>query len=474
VCSLPAVSATTAAVAYGFIGNSSLSAWVRHVEIKHYSEGEQMSSSPSTRHLIPNWLIITLALLVIVVLVGVIRGGLITPGLEPFGQVSVSKTTTINTKRDGQGVEIATTTQKTTPWDAIGLLVVPVAGGVVVTVVSHLYNKRQREREEAVQALRAQDEILQNYLDQMSDLVVDRGLHPKRVGSEANGHIHKLAQARTIAALLGLDEEHKRRPLKLLYELEFIRKDNPTLEIKNAGLDGANLSELTLHEAHLQCIDLRLADLKGADLQGSNLNLADLRGSDLRRADLKEADLTQANLLPYDERDPERWSLHNLTKEINLKKLSEDKLAPRRLKWARALNTGLPWHTFRRLRSRGVRPTIVKLTITNLKGATLAGAQLQKTWLGAADLANADLASADLTSAYLKDADLTGADLTGATLTSANLTNAVLINAVLTNAVGVTSEELVQQAFSLRSATMPNGQKYEHWLKSRGEENSNS
>jgi uncharacterized protein YjbI with pentapeptide repeats len=98
-----------------------------------------------------------------------------------------------------------------------------------------------------------------------------------------------------------------------------------------------------------------------------------------------------------------------------------------------------------------------------LKGATFAGAQLQKTWLGAADLANADLASADLTGAYLKDADLTGA-----TLTSANLTNAVLINAVLTNAVGVTSEELVQQAYSLRSATMPNGQKYEDWLKNKG------
>jgi uncharacterized protein YjbI with pentapeptide repeats len=111
-----------------------------------------------------------------------------------------------------------------------------------------------------------------------------------------------------------------------------------------------------------------------------------------------------------------------------------------------------------------------------LKGATFAGAQLQKTWLGAADLANADLASADLTGAYLKDADLSGADLTGATLTSANLTNAVLINAVLTNAVGVTSEELVQQAYSLRSATMPNGQKYEDWLKNkgRGEDGENS
>jgi uncharacterized protein YjbI with pentapeptide repeats len=154
------------------------------------------------------------------------------------------------------------------------------------------------------------------------------------------------------------------------------------------------------------------------------LYLADLRGSDLRRSDLKGADLKEASLLPYDERDPERWSLHNLKKEINLSELSKEKRAPRRLKWARALNIGLPWHTFRKVRWRGVRPTIAKLTVTNLKGANLAGASLQKTWLGAADL-----------------------------------TNAVLTNAVLTNAVGVTSEELAQQAYSLEGATMPNGQK---------------
>jgi uncharacterized protein YjbI with pentapeptide repeats len=418
-----------------------------------------MASSPSTRHRIPFWLIITLALFVMIVLAVAFRE-ILTPAGLGLGRVSVTETKTTHTKNEaGQKVDIARTTQRPTPWDALGLLVIPIAGGLIVTIVSHVYNKRQREREEAVQSLSAQDEILQKYLDQMSDLVVKQGLRPGPGDSEPKSHIRQLAQARTIAALLGLDGEHKRRPLKLLYELEFIGKDNPILEIKNAGLDGANLSELTLHNACLKCIDLRLADLKGADLEGSNLYLADLRGSDLRRSDLKGADLKEANLLPYDERDPERWSLHNLKKEINLSELSKEKRAPRRLKWARALNIGLPWHTFRKVRWRGVRPTIAKLTVTNLKGANLAGAWLQKTWLGAADLTNADLACADLKEADLKEADLTGAVLTNANLTNADLTNAVLTNADLTNAVGVTSEELAQQAFSLKGATMPNGQK---------------
>jgi uncharacterized protein YjbI with pentapeptide repeats len=430
-----------------------------------------MPGSPSTRHLIPNWLMITLPLFVIVVLAVAIWGSPRPPGEGFLGHVlDTTTTTTHKTNNKGQKVDIETTTGEATRWDLLSLLVIPVAGGLIVSLVTNRYNKRQREREEAVQSLRAQDEILQKYLDQMSDLVVNKGLRPKPkpADSEPESHIRKLAQARTIAALLGLDSEHKRRPLKLVYELGLIEKDNGPLELKNAGLDGANLSELTLRDTYLKCIDLRLSDLKGADLEGANLHMTDLRGSDLSRADLKGANLTEANLLPYDEQDPERWSYHNLTKVsfVNPKKLTTESLSPRRLKWGRALSKGLPWYRFRRLTLQDGIPAIVKLTLTNLKGATLENAVLNETWLGVADLTNAVLKGANLTSAYLKDANLTGANLTGADLT----------NADLTNAVGLTSEELEQQTSALEGATMPNGQKYEDWLKSngRGEDGENS
>jgi hypothetical protein len=38
----------------------------------------------------------------------------------------------------------------------------------------------------------------------------------------------------------------------------------------------------------------------------------------------------------------------------------------------------------------------------------------------------------------------------------------------VTDALGITSDELKQRAKSLKGATMPNGQKYEDWLKSKG------
>jgi uncharacterized protein YjbI with pentapeptide repeats len=72
------------------------------------------------------------------------------------------------------------------------------------------------------------------------------------------------------------------------------------------------------------------------------------------------------------------------------------------------------------------------------------------------------LSGADLSGANLSEADLSYANLFDANLSYANLSYANLLDAE-----GITDEELEQQAASLASATMPNGQKYEEWLKDK-------
>jgi uncharacterized protein YjbI with pentapeptide repeats len=64
--------------------------------------------------------------------------------------------------------------------------------------------------------------------------------------------------------------------------------------------------------------------------------------------------------------------------------------------------------------------------------------------------------------------NLSKADLTGGHLEAAYLEEAYLAGANLTGATGSTNEELAQHASSLEEATMPNGQKYEEWLESKG------
>jgi uncharacterized protein YjbI with pentapeptide repeats len=105
--------------------------------------------------------------------------------------------------------------------------------------------------------------------------------------------------------------------------------------------------------------------------------------------------------------------------------------------------------------------------------ASLVEANLQEADLEGADLTGATLTEAHLMDADLSGADLSGADLSGADLSGANLGGADLRDADLSNAT-VTQEQLDQIKY-LQGATMPNGQKYEDWLKSkaRGEEGAN-
>jgi pentapeptide repeat protein len=98
--------------------------------------------------------------------------------------------------------------------------------------------------------------------------------------------------------------------------------------------------------------------------------------------------------------------------------------------------------------------------------------------LSGADLSDADLSGADLSGAdlscrveatkygtFVLCADLSGTDLINANLSGTKLSGADLSDADLSGAL--VSLEQLEQAKSLEGATMPNGQKYEEWLKSK-------
>jgi uncharacterized protein YjbI with pentapeptide repeats len=107
------------------------------------------------------------------------------------------------------------------------------------------------------------------------------------------------------------------------------------------------------------------------------------------------------------------------------------------------------------------------LNDTDLVTADLGGAELSDAKLSSANLSDANLGGANLSGAILNAAYLFGANLSGANLSGANLSDANLSDANLEGTQEVSDEQLAE-ARSLKGATMPNGQKYEDWLKSKG------
>jgi uncharacterized protein YjbI with pentapeptide repeats len=179
--------------------------------------------------------------------------------------------------------------------DWLQLLIVPLA----LVVISFLFTMQQdarqqqieNQRAEAERALaeqRAQDEALQAYLDQLSDLLLEKDLRNSEEGSE----VRTLARARTATVLQTLDADGNRNVIRFLNEAGLTKYGRSSIRLL-AGVD--------LQGAHLEGVDLGSTDLsdtnlRGADLSNANLKYADLIGADLSNANLKDVNLIEANL----------------------------------------------------------------------------------------------------------------------------------------------------------------------------------
>jgi uncharacterized protein YjbI with pentapeptide repeats len=123
------------------------------------------------------------------------------------------------------------------------------------------------------------------------------------------------------------------------------------------------------------------------------------------------------------------------------------------------------------------RDLVMFLSNGHLMDAPIVGKNDPIINLGWADLGFVDLrglvvseisfSCANLDHAVLNSADLSRSDLEYTRLHRADLRGADLRGADLHGAEGITSEQLERQARSLQDATMPDGQKYEDWRKSK-------
>jgi len=144
---------------------------------------------------------------------------------------------------------------KRTLWDWLQLLIIP----AVLAGVGLWFNRQQREQELQTADSRAQDEALQAYLDQMSDMLIPNNDQPSLSDEHPPESLKTVARARTLTVLPRLDSGRKARVVQFLHESGLIHRDRAVID-----LSGADLRET----------DLREANLRGANLRGANLNRA--------------------------------------------------------------------------------------------------------------------------------------------------------------------------------------------------------
>jgi len=195
-----------------------------------------------------------------------------------------------------------------TLWDWLQLLFVP----IILAIGGFWLNRIQKSREERTTEQRAEIErkaaeqrdqtereiaidnqretALQEYLDKMSELLLEKNLRK----SQPEDEVRNIAWARTLTVLRGLDPVRKGTILQFLYESNLVYKGGRNIiDLKDVDLSGADLSEASLFKA-----DFHRAQLDGANLCSANLSEADLEGANLSKANLQGANLSGANLGP--------------------------------------------------------------------------------------------------------------------------------------------------------------------------------
>lgn len=261
-----------------------------------------------------------------------------------------------------------------TLWDWLQLLIIPFALAGAALWFNWLQGRTERALSIAQSGIEreiAQDQqrenMLQEYLNRMSELLLDKKLRTSKPDDE----IRKIARVRTLATLRSLDGTRKGMLVQFLYDAGLIVKGSSIIELDDASLNGAYLlgaklkgsrfTYVSFFNAELKYCHLELADLTWTIFEEAKLAEAYLTGADLSYADLTKSDLTHA-----------------------------------------FLNQAI------------------------LTEAKLTGSNLAKAYLNEANLTGADLEGANLSGAFLPEANLTRAKLTGADLSESNLKGVVV------------------------------------------------
>jgi hypothetical protein len=139
-----------------------------------------------------------------------------------------------------------------TLWDLLQLLIVP----VILVGVSLWWSASQDTRDKSRADQVRQDTTLNNYIQQMSDLMLNKRL----LSPKPHAAVRSVARTITLTTLRRLDGARKGEVVQFLQESRLIDVSGSPLPLAGANLTGA---------------DLRGADLTDADLTGAYLMGAD-------------------------------------------------------------------------------------------------------------------------------------------------------------------------------------------------------
>jgi uncharacterized protein YjbI with pentapeptide repeats len=166
-------------------------------------------------------------------------------------------------------------------WDWLQLLIIPLA----LAIIAIFFNRSERKNEQRIASDNQQEVALQDYIKDMSELLLERNLRK----SDGDAEVRNIARVRTLTVLPRLDGKRKRNVLLFLYDADLIDKGRQIIDVSDADFSEADLSEVSLSRPkwiRRNSYEKEAITVISADLSGVNLRNANLNGANLFRAKL--------------------------------------------------------------------------------------------------------------------------------------------------------------------------------------------
>jgi hypothetical protein len=152
--------------------------------------------------------------------------------------------------------------QGKTGWDWLQLLLIPAALALVALLFNQANTRTERgiaqrryEQDQQIALDKQREDLLQAYLDRMSELLLEKGLRT----SQHDAEVRNVARTRTISVLRQLDPRRVRDVFVFLREVGLADAPNPVVSLKDANLSGVKW-RTDLWRANLSGTILRYLD----------------------------------------------------------------------------------------------------------------------------------------------------------------------------------------------------------------------
>lgn len=173
-------------------------------------------------------------------------------------------------------------------WDLIQLLIVP----LMLAVVAYMFNSTQAQREQDLAERRNQEEVLQTFIHNMSELILNHDL--AHAGQKSPTGI--LARTMVRTSVYRVSPAKKAAMVRFLKEAGLIEGPDAVVSLAGCDFREARLGKMNLTSTNLANANLMHAVLREASASRANFTEANLTGADLEGADLRESKFVRANL----------------------------------------------------------------------------------------------------------------------------------------------------------------------------------